>query len=74
MSLSFLYNIEPIGLNTGYIESLSNYLARVSYLHNMSSGILISKIFTPIMSKKYLSNIAIKGEMDFMIHLPIKAC
>lgn len=51
---SILYNIEPIGLGTGQVESLSSYLIRVAYEHNITVGHLFNKMVFPHMNKNYL--------------------
>lgn len=53
--ISTLYNIEPIALNTGFVESLSSYLIRLAYEHNVSVGHLLNKMIFPEMDKDYLN-------------------
>ena len=53
-SRSVLYNLEPIGLGTGLVESLSSYLIRVAYEHNILVGDLFNKMIFPQMNKNYL--------------------
>lgn len=53
-SRSVLYNLEPIGLVTGLVESLSSYLIRVAYEHNILVGDLFNKMIFPQMNKNYL--------------------
>jgi hypothetical protein len=56
---SILYNIEPIGLGTGQVESLSSYLIRVAYEHNITVGHLFNKMVFPHMNKNYLERLTI---------------
>ncbi|MCG5104528.1 helix-turn-helix domain-containing protein [Oceanobacillus alkalisoli] len=51
---SVLYNIEPVGIGTKNVESLTSYLMRVSYEHNLNVGDLISKLVVPSIGIKYL--------------------
>lgn len=62
---SVLYNIEPCGLNSPYIESLSSYIGRLANLHYVTTGILVSKVFTPFLNTTYLVNTAKKGGDGF---------
>lgn len=51
---SVLYNIEPIGTGSEFVESLTSYLARVAFEHNTSVGHLVNKLLIPSMDKDYL--------------------
>lgn len=51
---SILYNIEPIGIKTCLVESLSSYLMREAYEHNVTISHLINKMIIPQMNKDYL--------------------
>ncbi|MGA3602979.1 TniQ family protein [Lysinibacillus agricola] len=62
---SLLYNIEPIGIETGLVESYSSYLIRVAYEHNITVGHLINKIVIPKMNKDYLERSTIYGGNSF---------
>ncbi|WP_100012866.1 TniQ family protein [Lentibacillus sediminis] len=62
---SLLYNLEPIEINTAHKESLSSYMSRLAVAHNVSQGLLFSKVITPQMNKEYLTNIAAKGGNGF---------
>ncbi|NCT38557.1 hypothetical protein GTW56_21460 [Bacillus sp. EB93] len=64
---SYLYNIEPLGKGSPYIESLSSYIARMSSLHCVYTGTLITKIVIPAIQTRYLMNIAEKGGDGFSI-------
>jgi hypothetical protein len=56
-----LYNIEPIGLGTPYVESLTSYISRLADAHCVFTGDIISKIYAPYLSKAYLTKISIRG-------------
>lgn len=62
---SQLYNVEPIGVGTANVESLTGYISRISNLHCFKTGDLISKVITPIVHKDYLSSIAERGGDGF---------
>jgi len=62
---SILYNIEPIGIETGLVESLSSYLIRLSYEHNINVGHLVNKIVVPELHKDYLERSSKYGGNSF---------
>lgn len=62
---SILYNIEPIGIETGLVESLSSYLIRLSYEHNINVSHLVNKIVIPEMNKDYLERSSKYGGNSF---------
>lgn len=64
-SRSRLYNLTPIGLNTGYTESLISYLARLAEAHGVLVGILIAQEIAPRLNKKYINNDIKKGGCSF---------
>lgn len=65
MERSVLYNLEPMGIDTPNIESLSSYIIRLSKSHFVTTGILMSKVINPNLLKPYLLNIDIKGGEGF---------
>lgn len=58
---SSLYYLEPIGVGTQNVESLSGYLSRLAVQHLISTGDFIAKIIAPLLKKRYLTNQAVKG-------------
>lgn len=62
---SKLYNIEPLGLETGMVESLSSYIVRLAYKHNINVGELVNKLIIPELNKDYLIKSAIYGGDSF---------
>jgi transcriptional regulator with XRE-family HTH domain len=62
---SDLFSIEPIGLDTHLVESLTGYISRLAETHCLTTGNLISKKITPLLNKIYLNNIAKKGGNGF---------
>ncbi|GAE33148.1 helix-turn-helix domain-containing protein [Halalkalibacter akibai] len=65
MDRSTLYNIEPIGIGTPFVESLTSYIIRLSEAHCVLTGSLISKVYTPLLGKEYLSKISSRGGDGF---------
>lgn len=51
-SRSTLYNIEPIGLGTPYVESLTSYISRLAECHNLNLATLVCKTFIPYINTK----------------------
>lgn len=42
-----LYNIEPIGMGTPYVESLTSYIKRIAYYHNVNVKDLMGELIVP---------------------------
>lgn len=51
---SRLYSLEPIGIGTAYIESLTGYSARIAKAHCLSMSALFEREIAPLMDKAYL--------------------
>lgn len=51
---SSLYNIQPTGIRSKYVESLTSYIIRISYEHNITVGHLINKLIAHHINKEYL--------------------
>ena len=60
-----LYNLEPIGLNTGMVERLTSYLARLAEEHYVTLGTLIGKELAFVLGKEYLINSSLNGGSRF---------
>lgn len=58
---SRLYQLEPIGMSTPYIESLTSYIARIAELHGVPPGILMTREIAPLVDKLYFQNGANRG-------------
>lgn len=52
---SYLYSVSPLFINTGLVESLTGYIARLAETHCVYSGILTERIIAPVIKKKYSS-------------------
>jgi transcriptional regulator with XRE-family HTH domain len=53
---SRLYQPQPVGLGTPYIESLTGYIARIAELHGVLPGILMTREIAPLVNKLYFQN------------------
>lgn len=58
---SRLYQLEPIGIGTPYVESLTGYIARLALSHSVLPGVLMSKELVPLIDKVYVSKGATRG-------------
>ena len=65
MQRSCLYSIEPIGLGSIEVESLTSYISRVADAHCVTVGDIMAHLITPILDKKYINNIVINGGNGF---------
>ncbi|MFZ1073691.1 MAG: TniQ family protein [Verrucomicrobiia bacterium] len=66
-SRSRLYCLEPAGLGTGMVESLTSYLARLSAAHSLTLSTFVSKILAPMSTVKGL--IGFGGRYDVLRRL-----
>lgn len=53
---SRLYALEPLGLNTPEVESLTSYMARLAEAHSVSLRTLAKQELLPLLMRDYLSN------------------
>ncbi|RTR28136.1 hypothetical protein EKG37_17700 [Robertmurraya yapensis] len=51
---SVLYNLEPIGIGSELVESLTSYLTRIAFEHDTTVGHLVNKLLIPTINKEYL--------------------
>ncbi len=50
-----LFNLEPVGLGTAYVESLTCYIAREAAEHQVPSWVIVSRDIAPKMPRKTLA-------------------
>ncbi|MBD2447389.1 TniQ family protein [Nostoc sp. FACHB-152] len=50
---SYLYSLEPIGIGTPLVESLTGYVARLAEVHCVVPGILMERELAPVVNKAY---------------------
>src|ERR1051326_781774 len=55
-SRSSLYHLEPIGLGTPRVESLSSYIERLVAAHLLTTRSLFTQVIGPASNKAYLSS------------------
>lgn len=65
MEKTSLYDLEPIGIGSVLVESLTSYVGRMAYAHNILTGTLITKLLAPAMNKEYLIQSAITDGSRF---------
>jgi TniQ len=53
---SFLNHLEPIGISTPFMESLTSYIARLALSHSVVTGILISRVITSLLEQVFVKN------------------
>jgi transcriptional regulator with XRE-family HTH domain len=58
---STLYQLEPIGIGTPLVESLTGYIARLSQSHSLLPGVLISRKIPSFIQKVFLAKSAEMG-------------
>ena len=63
---SRLYSLEPVGVATAMVESLTSYTSRLAVAHCVSVGVLVGREIAPLINKSYLTE-KIAGTMAFQI-------
>ncbi len=58
---SRLYCLEPVGIGTAYVESLTGYTARLAESHSLLVGVLMSRELAPLIDKAYVTIGASRG-------------
>lgn len=53
-SRSLLYNLEPVGIGTEYVESLASYITRLANSHSISVIKLLKHIISPLIEKYHI--------------------
>lgn len=51
---SYLYYLEPIGVDTPEVESLTSYMSRLSIAHCLTPSVLFTYEIVPLMNRSYL--------------------
>lgn len=64
-NVNILYSVSPKAAETEMCESLSSYMMRLSREHNITIGVLISKIVAPVLDSKYILNSSVNGGNRF---------
>ena len=63
-SHSRLYHLEPIGIGTPYVESLTGYIARLAESHCIATGMLVLSKIAPLIKKGYVFEQSKDGGLD----------
>ncbi|MGG0720134.1 TniQ family protein, partial [Robertmurraya massiliosenegalensis] len=58
-----LYDLEPVGIGTAYIESLTSYITRLSAEHNVKLSSLLRNVIAPKIEINYLQNQLLQGSV-----------
>lgn len=58
---SLLYHLEPIGVGTPFVESLTGYIQRLAFRHNVTTGTLMAKTIIPAMDNRKLNDTIYRG-------------
>jgi transcriptional regulator with XRE-family HTH domain len=58
LPFSHLYHLEPIGIATAYVESLTGYISRLAEAHSVSASTLFGFVVAPLVNKPYMLNIS----------------
>ncbi|WP_223553923.1 TniQ family protein [Lysinibacillus sphaericus] len=65
-----VYNLEPIGKGTEYVESLASYITRLADIHNLSVSTFLKMVISPLLErghiKRELSTGISKGIANFI--------
>lgn len=65
MQRSCLYSIEPIGVGSIKMESLTSYISRLADAHCVTVGDIMARLIAPRIDKKYINNITFNGGNGF---------
>ena len=63
---SRFYSLTPLGLNSPFIESLTSYICRLAYEHQVQVGTLIQYGIAPVIAKQYIVNSKSRGISSFL--------
>lgn len=64
---SQLYSLQPMGVGTGMVESLTSYIARLAEAHNLKLSTFFSKVVAPLSSFTGVAGFG--GRYDVLRHL-----
>jgi hypothetical protein len=63
---SQLYNLEPLGLRSSLVESLTSYICRLAYEHHVEVGMLIHRSVASVLGKRYIADSQSRGVSSFL--------
>jgi hypothetical protein len=64
---SQLYSLEPMGVGTGMVESLTSYVARLAEAHSLKLSTFVGKILAPLGKMRGITGVG--GWYDILRHL-----
>lgn len=62
---SSLFCLEPLYIESPFVESLTSYICRIAEAHSVLVGALINKIIVPLLNKEYLNKSSTEGGSRF---------
>jgi transcriptional regulator with XRE-family HTH domain len=65
---SRLYALEPIGIGTAWVESLTSYIVRLAEAHCVSTGVLFSKEIDALTGKGNIFTFRLEGNAGYSTH------
>src|SRR5207302_8900593 len=65
---SRLYSLEPIGVGTPLVESLTGYIARLAEAHCVSTGVLYRKEIDALTGKGDIFTCRVEGHAGYSTH------
>jgi len=65
---SRLYRLEPYGIGTPWVESLTGYITRLAEAHCVSTGILYAKEIAPVVGKGNIFTFRLTGTAGYPTH------
>lgn len=63
---SYLYQLEPMGLKSSQVESLTSFIARLAESHCVPTGIMMTRVIAPLIDKDYITKGAKKGLSELL--------
>jgi hypothetical protein len=60
-----LFNLNPIGEDTAYVECLTSYIGRLAKAHSVTVGTLVARELAPVLNKVYILKSCNKGGSRF---------
>src|SRR6266700_2054878 len=63
---SRLYNLAPLGFNSSLVESLTSYICRLAYNHQVETGMLIQCCIASVVGKHYIADCQSRSISSFL--------
>ncbi|WP_197047434.1 TniQ family protein [Planktothrix serta] len=62
---SSLHHLEPIGVGTPMVESLTSYMTRLAHSHGVFVSTLLSRVVNPLLQRTFIKNYTSRGLEPF---------